>query len=306
MKKKTILFLVMLLLLSCTACASNETAQETATETVQEVVEETVVEIVQPKMDITDISATEKEIYFYRDDLKIYAKMYMPEGEGPFPVVIFSHGFPGTHFLADAYAKGLTNSGIAGVTFDFIGGSAESKSDGTVTDVSVLTEVADLNAVMDSVQSMPQIDANNLFLCGHSFGGLVSTYVASQRPDDVKGLMVWEPSYQVREDILSLYPIGSEIPDEIYTPVHVGRIFIEDMQASDIFEVMGNYDKQVLLLQGELSKTNELQEIYFNKAAETFPNMQWEVIDGATHAFSGKAGERAMEKCLNYLNENID
>ena len=99
MKKKTILFLVMLLLLSCTACASNETAQETATETVQEVVEETVVEIVQPKMDITDISATEKEIYFYRDDLKIYAKMYMPEGEGPFPVVIFSHGFPGTHFL---------------------------------------------------------------------------------------------------------------------------------------------------------------------------------------------------------------
>ena len=306
MKKKTILFLVMLLLLSCTACASNETAQETATETVHEVVEETVVEIVQPKMDITDISATEKEIYFYRDDLKIYAKMYMPEGEGPFPVVIFSHGFPGTYFWADAYAKGLTNSGIAGVTFDFIGGSADSKSDGTVTDVSVLTEVEDLNAVMDSVKSMPQIDANNLFLCGHSFGGLVSTYVAAQRPDEVKGLMVWEPSYQMREYILSLYPIGSEIPDEIYTPVHVGRIFIEDMQASDIFEVMGNYDKEVLLLQGELSKTNELQEEYFNKAAEIFPNMQWEIVDGATHAFSGKAGERALEKCLNYLNENID
>lgn len=306
MKKKTILFLVMLLLLSCTACASNETAQETATETVHEVVEETAVETVQPKMDITDISATEKEIYFYRDELKIYGKMYLPEGEGPFPVVIFSHGFPGTHFGVDAYAKELTNSGIAGVTFDFIGGSADSKSDGTVTDVSVLTEVEDLNAVMDSVKSMPQIDANNLFLCGHSFGGLVSTYVAAQRPDEVKGLMVWEPSYQMREYILSLYPIGSEIPDEIYTPVHVGRIFIEDMQASDIFEVMGNYDKEVLLLQGELSKTNELQEEYFNKAAEIFPNMQWEIVDGATHAFSGKAGERALEKCVNYLNENID
>ena len=46
MKKKTILFLVMTLLLSCTACASNETAQETAAETVQKVVEETEVETV--------------------------------------------------------------------------------------------------------------------------------------------------------------------------------------------------------------------------------------------------------------------
>ena len=306
MKKKTILFLVMTLLLSCTSCASNETAQEATAETVQEAAAETAVETVQPKMDITDISATEKEIYFYRDDLKIYGKMYLPEGEGPFPVVIFSQGFRATHFWSDAYAKELTNSGIAGVTFDFIGGSADSKSDGTITDMSVLTEVEDLNAVMDSVKSMPWIDANNLFLCGQSFGGLVSTYVAAQRPDEVKGLMVWEPSYQMRENILSLYPIGSEIPDEIYTPVHVGRIFIEDMQASDIFEVMGNYDKQVLLLQGELSKTNELQEEYFNKAAEIFPNMQWEIVDGATHEFSGKAGERALEKCLNYLNENID
>jgi len=306
MKKKIILLWVMVLLLSCTACASNETAQEAAQETSQEVVEETVEETVQPKMDITDISATEKEIYFYRDDLKIYGKMYLPEGEGPFPVVIFSHGFPGTFFWADAYAKGLTNSGIAGVTFDFIGGSAENKSDGTVTEMSVLTEVADLNAVMDSVQSMPEIDANNLFLCGHSFGGLVSTYVAAERTDEVKGLMVWEPSYQMREDILQLYPEGSEIPDEIFSPAHVGKIFIEDIQASDIFEVMANYDKKVLLLQGELSKTNELREVYFNKAAETFPNMQWEIVDGATHAFSGKAGERAMENCLSYLNENID
>ena len=300
--KKILVFIGMAFMLFLTACASSETTLEIQ----QGLTEETVEESENPKMDITDISETEKEICFYRDNLKIYGKMYLPEGEGPFPVVIFSHGFPGTHLWADVYAKELTNRGIAGVTFDFIGGSSESKSDGDVTEMSVLTEAQDLNVVIDSVKTMPWIDVNNLFLLGHSFGGLVSTYVAAQRPDDVKGLMVWEPSYQMRENILSLYPIGSEIPDEIYTPVHVGRIFIEDMQASDIFEVMGNYDKQVLLLQGELSKTNELQEEYFNKAAEIFPNMQWEIVDGATHAFSGKAGERALEKCLNYLNENID
>ena len=300
--KKNLVFIGMAFMLFLTACTSSETTLEIQ----QGLTEETVEESVNPKMDITDISETEKEIYFYRDDLKIYGKMYLPEGEGPFPVVIFSHGFPGTHFWADVYAKELTNRGLAGVTFDFIGGSSESKSDGDVTEMSVLTEAQDLNVVIDSVKTMPWIDVNNLFLLGHSFGGLVSTYVAAQRPDDVKGLMVWEPSYQMSDEILKLYPQGCEIPDEIYTPSHVGRIFIEDLQNLDIYETMGNYDKEILLLQGELSKTNELQDIYFNKAAETFPNMKWEIVDGANHTFSEKSGERALEKCIDYMMENME
>ncbi len=75
---------------------------------------------------------------------------------------------------------------------------------------------------------------------------------------------------------------------------------------TDIYETMGNYDKEILLLQGELSKTNELQDIYFNKAAETFPNMKWEIVDGANHAFSEKSGERALEKCIDYMLENME
>ena len=96
--------------------------------------------------------------------------------------------------------------------------------------MSVLTQAADLNAVMDSVLSMKEIDGKNLFLWGHSFGGWVSTYVAAQ------------------------------IPDEIFTPSHVGRIFVEDIQATDIFEVMPYYDKEVLLLQGSQSTGNKLQK----------------------------------------------
>lgn len=159
---------------------------------------------------------------------------------------------------------------------------------------------------MDSVLSMKEIDGKNLFLWGHSFGGWVSTYVAAQRPDEVKGLILLEPAYQIREDIMKLYPEGSEIPDEIFTPSHVGRIFVEDIQATDIFEVIPYYDKEVLLLQGSQSTGNKLQEIYYNKALETFPNITWEIVDGANHSFSGKAGERAMEKWLGYLKTNIE
>ena len=43
-------------------------------------------------IEITDVSDTEKEIYVFRDDLKLYGKLFLPDGEGPFPVVVFSSG----------------------------------------------------------------------------------------------------------------------------------------------------------------------------------------------------------------------
>lgn len=79
--KKNFMFIGMAFMLFLTACASSETTLEIQ----QGLTEETVEESVNPKMDITDISETEKEICFYRDNLKIYGKMYLPEGEGPFP-----------------------------------------------------------------------------------------------------------------------------------------------------------------------------------------------------------------------------
>ena len=73
--KKNLVFIGMAFMLFLTACTSSETTLEIQ----QGLTEETVEESVNPKMDITDISETEKEIYFYRDDLKIYGKMYLPE-----------------------------------------------------------------------------------------------------------------------------------------------------------------------------------------------------------------------------------
>lgn len=50
--------------------------------------------IPESKIEIDYDNGNEKGIYFYRDELKIYGKLFLPEGEGPFPVVILSspHG----------------------------------------------------------------------------------------------------------------------------------------------------------------------------------------------------------------------
>ena len=41
---------------------------------------------------ITDISDTEKEITFYRDGMEIEGRLYLPEGDGPFPVIVLCCG----------------------------------------------------------------------------------------------------------------------------------------------------------------------------------------------------------------------
>lgn len=73
------------------------------------------------------------------------------------------------------YAAFLAEMGYAAYCFDFNGGSVmKSKSDGQTTEMSVLTEVNDLETVIDYVSTMPYVNKDKIFLMGCSQGGFVS------------------------------------------------------------------------------------------------------------------------------------
>jgi len=156
------------------------------------------------KFKIFDLTEREKKIYFYRNDLMIYGKLYLPEGEGPFPVAIFSPGMQALYNSTENYTRALARNGIAGLSFEFTG--SRNKSEGSFSDSSLLTQAAELDIIMDVVASLPEIDSSNLFLLGHSFGGITSAYVAAQRPDDVKALVLLEPSLYIPDQYREMYP----------------------------------------------------------------------------------------------------
>lgn len=132
--------------------------------------------------EVTYVSYTIEEIYAKRDKLKIHGKVYRPEGEGPFPVVVLSGGL-GAHLDEDKdIAIELARNGIAGVCFNF----AETATLGGLTNFSVLTEAADLEAVLNEILTLDYIDNDNVFLWGFSLGGFVSTYVGCQNPGLIK------------------------------------------------------------------------------------------------------------------------
>lgn len=251
---------------------------------------------------IRDRSGTEKQFFFYRDDIKIWGKLYLPEGEGPFPVIIMSSGFRARGTFNEGWAKQFAASGYAAAIFDFAGSAAMTQSGGNLTDLSVFSEAADLNVVLDSLAAMDKIDRENIFLFGHSFGGLVSAYVGCNRAEEVRGMILVEPSFQLKDTVMADYPDLDEIPDVMYTPDFLGKIFFVDLYSFDIYDLLPNYAKNVLIFSATAANSvGGLYPEYLPRAAETFPSAELVTVDGADHQFQGAAGETMMDASLAFL-----
>ena len=179
-----------------------------------------------------------EEVGFERDGLHIYGELFLPEGDEPLPLVVISHGFGGNSRDVRAYAEMFAENGIAACAFDFIGGGRGSRSDGKITEMSVLTEAADLNAVIDGLTARDDIDASELYLLGGSQGGFVATYVAGTRPDDIKALIALYPAYVIHDDAWSRTPDPDNIPETMnLMGTTIGRIYNADAMSFDILKV---------------------------------------------------------------------
>ena len=113
-----------------------------------------------------------QELYVQRGENQIYGILYIPKDAGEkMPAVIFSHGFGGNYQAGVPYAQELAKRGYVAYCFDFCGGSPGSLSDGSILEMSIFTEQADLGAVMDEIRGLDYVDGDNLFLMGTSQGG---------------------------------------------------------------------------------------------------------------------------------------
>lgn len=108
---------------------------------------------------------------------KLLAVCYLPEGPGPWPVVVLCHGIPGIERLMD-FALALREAGFAALCFHYSGCFG---SDG---DYAVGHCFEDTQSVVDYVlrNEFGDFDTDRLFLLGHSMGGLMAARTAAQNP----------------------------------------------------------------------------------------------------------------------------
>ena len=77
-----------------------------------------------------------------REGFQISGELYLPDDpRGCYPIVIMAHGFGSDRETTRPYAEILVKEGIGCYIFDFCGGGLSSKSDGSMIDMSVLTEL---------------------------------------------------------------------------------------------------------------------------------------------------------------------
>lgn len=199
-----------------------------------------------------------------RDGLRISGAQYMPtelqEGKR-YPVVIISYGFTGTFTEVVDFGKDFAQMGYMAFCISFCDGirfdsDASVKSGGKNTDMTVLTEVADLLTVKEYVLKLPYIDNSNLILLGFSQGGVVSGLVAAKCGNEISKLIMVFPAlcisgYERRDCVCGANYDTENAPKRIDgKKTLLGKVFHDTIVEMDPNWELSAYKGPVLILQG--------------------------------------------------------
>ena len=245
-----------------------------------------------------------REIWVDNNGDKIYGEAYIPITDGKSPLILTSHGMGMNHESGASYAKKYAPRGFAVYTWDFRGGSNknnENRSDGSNLEMSVMTEVSDVDAILETAKTWDFVDTNRIFLQGGSQGGLVTAISGVRHEDEVAGLILLYPAFGMAA-LGDRY--SDDMPEEIEIgSMTVGKPFFKDMVGYDVRDEIPGFDKPVLILQG--SEDDLVLPSVTKAAADLYPDAEYRIIEGAEHGFSGEhlyiAANYAMEFLFNHI-----
>src|SRR5882724_754795 len=164
---------------------------------------------------------TYAEVFYPSGGLRIQAYLYRPEGDGPFPAVIYNHGSRDGRERASSpfphVGKMLTRAGYAVLVPERRG---YGKSDGEIwrqevgSDQSRLiprlqAETDDVLAGLDYLRGLSYVDTKRLAVMGWSFGGVVTMLAAARGAaflaavDQAGGALTWDGNRYMRSALIA-------------------------------------------------------------------------------------------------------
>lgn len=245
-----------------------------------------------------------REIWVDNNGEKIYGEAYIPKTDGKSPLILTSHGMGANHESGASYAKKYAPRGFAVYTWDFRGGSNknnENRSDGSNLKMSVMTEVSDVDVILEAAKTWDFVDTNRIFLQGGSQGGLVTAISGVKHENEVAGLILLYPAFGMAA-LGDRY--SDDMPEEIEIgSMTVGKPFFKDMVGYDVRNEIPGFDKPVLILQG--SEDSLVLPSVTKAAADLYPDAEYHIIEGAEHGFSGEHHDIATNYALDFMFRHI-
>ena len=147
---------------------------------------------------------THKSYYasYQSQGLKISATFHVPDGEGPFPVLILNHGYFPPQSYTNGYGFGreqkhFARLGYAVLHIDYRGYAFSDQDPDAIIGrrfgyTGYSTDA--INAILALQQArLDYLDLSRVGMFGHSLGGGVTLQAALARPDLIKAAVLWGP-----------------------------------------------------------------------------------------------------------------
>lgn len=229
-----------------------------------------------------------KEYYIDNDGIKLHAKLDMPDNKDKCPLVIVVHGYTGdmeeAHIAGTAAA--IKEAGFAALRVEMYG---HGKSGGEFKNHTLFKWVTNMLAVVDHVKTLDFV--TDLYICGHSQGGLLVMLIAGMCPDLFKAVIPLSPAWMIPECARTGEFLGSKIdpvniPEEfIQNDEHVlSGNYIRVAQLIHVEDEIARYSGPVLIIHGDEDEAVPYE--YGKKAAELYKNARLVTIEGDDHCYN--------------------
>ncbi len=249
-----------------------------------------------------------EHIDIYDGDTRLDAVLSLPEGikceaGNKVPIVIIIHGFTGNkeeeHLLA--VEREVLSAGMASLRVDMYG---HGKSDGKFFDHTLSRWFLNLMAIVDHAEKLEFV--SDIFLCGHSQGGLTVMMGAAMMHDKIKGLIPMSPAWVIPDqsrdgEILQNFFDKDNPPQSIYLPnveMELGGHYLREAQQIDVKSVIGKYKGPVLIVHG--TKDESVKYEWSEEIVKYYDDVELVPIEGDTHCFDHHAdlAAEAVKKWL--------
>ena len=235
-----------------------------------------------------------KEFSIDCDGIGLHAKLEMPSGMGDemppdgakCPLLIVIHGFTGhmeePHIVAAA--RSASEAGFAALRVEMYG---HGKSGGSFQNHDLYKWVINALRVIDYAKGLDFV--SDLYLCGHSQGGLLAMLAAGMKPDDIKALIPLAPAWMIPDGAREGFLLGQHfdpqhIPDKLNAwGRELDGNYLRVAQTIHPEEEIARYHGPVLIVQGDADEAVPLA--YAEKAAQLYENAELVIIPGDTHCY---------------------
>lgn len=236
-----------------------------------------------------------REFYIEHDSIPLHAKLDFPvkvsaqdvEDGRKCPLVIVQHGFTGhmeeRHIIG--VQRALNEAGFATLRTELYG---HGKSGGTFRDHTLFKWLSEMLTIVDYAKNLDFV--SDLFLCGHSQGGLLMMLTGAMERDAVRAILALSPAVMIPEEARRGVFLGNT-----FDPRHVPDMLVREdgsllsgncVRAAQLIRVepaIEAFHKSVLIIHGEEDEAVPLRSAL--DAASRYEDVRMVVIPGDNHCY---------------------